>query len=155
MHLFDALIGETVHSESTTVAPGTDLAAVQCAGFTAGCAICFDLRFPVLFSRLRERGADLIFVPSAFTAATGKAHWEVLLRARAIENQVFIAAAAQAGTDGGGIKRHGCSMIIDPWGTVLKQGSASSPDIITCDIDLARVQDIRKRIPMKTNRFCE
>jgi predicted amidohydrolase len=116
-----------------------------------GQAICYDLRFPELFRRLVDQGAQIIAVPSAFTQATGRDHWEVLLRARAIENQVYVLAPNQYGRHTTTIQTYGRSMIIDPWGTVL----ATAPDgegVITAELDPDRVEQVRLQIPALRNR---
>jgi len=123
----------------------TDLAPV-------GLSICYDVRFPELYRRLAVRGARIIFIPAAFTLYTGKDHWEVLVRARAIENQTYVIAPAQVGTHNGGRRAcYGKSMIVDPWGTVL----AKAPDrecVITADLDLDHLEKIRKELPSLANR---
>ena len=116
-----------------------------------GLTICYDLRFPALFARLAEANADVIAVPAAFTVPTGKAHWEVLLRARAIEAGLFIVAAAQSGHHEDGRKTYGHSMVVDPWGEVLldmKEG----PGVAFAEIDLSRITDVRSRVPALSHR---
>ncbi|HEY3585030.1 MAG TPA: nitrilase-related carbon-nitrogen hydrolase, partial [Casimicrobiaceae bacterium] len=114
-----------------------------------GLSICYDLRFPELY---REQGdLALIVVPAAFTARTGAAHWEVLLRARAIENQCYVLAAAQAGTHPGGRRTFGHSMLVDPWGDVIAS-QAEGEGIVTGDVDAARIADVRARLPAVLHR---
>lgn len=123
IHLFDVDVpGGVSHRESATIAPGSDIVTYDCAGETVGCAICYDLRFPELFRALRDRGATVIVLPAAFTLMTGKDHWEVLCRARAIETQTHFLATGQFGSHAGGRKAcYGHSMVINPWGHVIAQ----------------------------------
>ena len=118
---------------------------------TLGLAICYDLRFPALFSRLAEAGADVIAVPAAFTVPTGRAHWEVLLRARAIEAGLFVVAAAQAGQHEDGRTTYGHSLVVDPWGDVLLD-MAENSGVAFADIELSRITDVRGRVPALSHR---
>jgi nitrilase len=123
IHLFDVDVpGGVSHRESETIAPGTEVVTYNIKGTTIGCGICYDLRFPELFRALRDKGADVIVLPAAFTLMTGKDHWEVLARARAIETQTHFVAVGQVGVHAGGKKAcYGHSMVIDPWGHVCAQ----------------------------------
>jgi predicted amidohydrolase len=116
-----------------------------------GLTICYDLRFPELFQRLSDAGADLISVPAAFTVPTGRAHWQVLLRARAIEAELFVVAAAQAGRHEDGRETYGHSLVVDPWGEVLLE-MGEEPGLAFAEIDLARIADVRSRIPVHQHR---
>jgi predicted amidohydrolase len=116
-----------------------------------GLTICYDLRFPALFERLSEAGADVIALPAAFTVPTGRAHWQVLLRARAIEAELFMVAAAQAGRHEDGRETYGHSMVVDPWGEVLVEMDGE-PGLAFAEIDLARIADVRARIPVHQHR---
>jgi predicted amidohydrolase len=116
-----------------------------------GLTICYDLRFPELFQRLSDAGADLISVPAAFTVPTGKAHWQVLLRARAIEAELFVVAAAQAGRHEDGRETYGHSLVVDPWGEVLLEMD-EEPGLAFAEIDRARIADVRSRIPVHQHR---
>ena len=116
-----------------------------------GLTICYDLRFPELFQRLSDAGADLISVPAAFTVPTGRAHWQVLLRARAIEAELFVVAAAQAGRHEDGRETYGHSLVADPWGEVLLE-MGEEPGLAMAEIDLARIADVRSRIPVHQHR---
>ena len=132
--------------ESRQVRPGDEVVVGQVDEVTLGQAICYDLRFAELFRALTLRGARVIAVPSAFMERTGRDHWEILVRARAIENQVFLIAANQLGTSGPGLRWFGRSMIVDPWGIVLAQ----APDRESCivaDLDFAAQDKIRARLP--------
>ena len=116
-----------------------------------GLTICYDLRFPALFERLSEAGAEVIAVPAAFTVPTGRAHWQVLMRARAIEAELFIIAAAQAGHHEDGRDTYGHSLVADPWGEILLE-MEGQPGLAVVDIDLGRIADVRSRIPVHNHR---
>ena len=137
--------------ESANVTPGTELVVTEVDGHSLGLTVCYDLRFPELYRSLTLLGARMITVPSAFTERTGRDHWEVLLRARAIENQVFILAPNQFGTTPGTPTSYGRSMIIDPWGTVLAQ-AGDSEGLILADLDFARQDEVRARLPCLQHR---
>ena len=147
IHLFDIDLPGMEHlKESKAVRPGEDLVVADSALGSLGLSICYDLRFPELYRALTRRGARVLCVPSAFTARTGKAHWEVLLRARAIENLAWVFAPAQYGDHGGGRSSHGHAMIVDPWGQVV----ARVPDgegIAIAEIDLERQERLRRELP--------
>jgi predicted amidohydrolase len=151
IHLFDVDVEGFAYQESTTVAPGDEIVVADAGPLRLGLAICYDLRFPEEFRIQALRGATAVSLPSAFTAVTGKDHWEPLLRARAIENQVFVIAPDQRGASTPKLNWHGRSMIVDPWGVVLAQ----APDtecFITADLDLAAQKDVRARVPSLENR---
>ena len=151
VHLFDVDIDRgPVDTESARVTPGDRLVCAVVDGVTVGLSICYDLRFPELYRSLALAGASILTVPSAFTERTGRDHWEVLLRARAIENGAFVLAPAQIGGPAGQ-PAFGRSMIVDPWGTVIAQ----APDAVTivrADLDLDRVAAVRRGIPALANR---
>lgn len=152
LHLFDIdLPGHVTFQESAFVEPGREIVVTSTPAGRLGQATCYDLRFPELFRRLVEEGATTILVPSAFTRATGRDHWEVLLRARAIENQVFLVAANQFGNHAPGISTYGRSMIIDPWGTVLATAS-DGEGIILAELDTDRLEEVRSRLPALSHR---
>lgn len=147
VHLFDvSLEGGESYRESAVVQAGEKLALAETNIGTLGLTICYDMRFPHLYRDLAHQGATVFSVPSAFTVPTGKAHWETLLRARAIENGAFVIAAAQCGEHHGGRKTYGHSMIIGPWGDVLAEGGEEA-GIIMVEIDLEDVTRARKAIP--------
>jgi len=148
IHLFDVDVGGFSYRESDGTAPGAELVTAELDGVTVGLTVCYDLRFPELYRALAlDRGARILTIPSNFTLHTGMAHWEVLLRARAIENQAFVLATGQHGTPGGLDKpSYGHSMIIDPWGTVLAQ-APDGDGVIVADLDLAAQASIRERLP--------
>jgi predicted amidohydrolase len=152
LHLFDiGLAGQPSYRESATVAGGDGVVTAEIEGVLAGLSICYDLRFPELYRLHALAGAQLLLVPAAFTAHTGRDHWELLLRARAVENQCFIIAAGQVGESMPGRACFGHSMIVDPWGTV----QACAPDevcIIMAELDFARQRRIRAELPALANR---
>ena len=152
-HLFDvALPDGTSLSESQATTPGDgSLVVADVRGVPVGMAICYDLRFPEMFRLLGARGARVVTVPSAFTVTTGKDHWHVLLRARAIENQVYVVAAAQCGRHPRGRQTYGKSLIIDPWGDVVAQVS-DGEGVATATIDLAFQDRVREALPCLTHR---
>ncbi len=152
IHLFDIEIPDRVtYQESRLVAPGQQLSMVDVGGMILGMSICYDLRFPELFRELAIAGAQILAVPAAFTTHTGRDHWEVLLRARAIENQCYVVAAGQVGDHEPGRSCFGRSMIIDPWGTIVAQ-APDEPGIAIADIDPARIARIRAEVPSLANR---
>lgn len=147
MHLFDVdLPGRVTVRESDGRVPGTDVVAAATELGTIGMSICYDLRFPELYRRLAAAGATILTIPSAFTAHTGAAHWEPLLRARAIENQAYVIAANQTGTSPHGFADYGHSMIVDPWGTVVAH-AGDAEDVITAEIDADHLTRIREEMP--------
>jgi deaminated glutathione amidase len=152
IHLFDVDIpGRVSYQESRKVAPGQDVVTVDIDGVTFGMSICYDLRFPELYRQLAVAGAQVLLVPAAFTAHTGRDHWEVLLRARAIENQCYVVAAGQIGDHEPGRSCFGRSMVVDPWGTVVTQ----VPDgvgIAVAEVDVDRIRRVREEIPSLANR---
>ena len=152
IHLYDVSIGHDVLSqESATVAPGDEIVVADVDGLRLGLTICYDLRFPELYRLLALEGAEIVAVPAAFHAFTGKDHWEVLIRARAIENQVFVVAPCAWGRHPSGWVSHGRSMIVDPWGIVL----ATAPDgvgLAVADCDLTALERIRRELPSLANR---
>jgi predicted amidohydrolase len=153
IHLFDVDLpsGESWR-ESAVYSAGKDVALVNGTPVgKLGLTICYDLRFPALFARLAEANADLISVPAAFTVPTGRAHWHVLLRARAIEAGLFVVAAAQVGRHADGRQTFGHSLVIDPWGEVLLD-MGEETGVGFADIDLARISEVRSRIPALSHR---
>jgi len=152
IHLFDVTLGqgEKDYRESAVIRPGGRAVVAEAAGQRIGMSICYDLRFPLLYRALARAGAQVLTVPAAFTVPTGRAHWHVLLRARAIENEAFVLAAGQSGTHESGRATYGHSMIIAPWGDVLAE-AGDGPGVILADVDAARVTDMRRRIPVLEN----
>jgi len=152
IHLFDATLpGAPAYRESATYAAGETAVVSAAAGLRLGFSICYDVRFPALYRALAEAGAELIAVPAAFTVPTGAAHWQVLLRARAIETGSFVVAAAQAGRHENGRQTYGHSMIVDPWGRVLGEMDGAGTGVVVADIDPAAVAEARARVPALAN----
>ena len=147
IHLFDIDVpGAQTQKESNAIAAGRGMVVANLGDFELGMTICFDLRFPELYRELSLNGATVLAVPAAFNATTGAAHWEILLRARAIENHAFVVAAAQVGVTAEGIATYGHSLIIGPWGDVLAESTKDGPDMIVATIDLAQVAQRRSQI---------
>jgi predicted amidohydrolase len=154
IHMFDVDLasGETWR-ESNAYEPGREVVAVDGTPLgRLGLTICYDLRFPALFAALGNRRCDAIAVPAAFTRPTGAAHWHVLLRARAIEASAFVIAAAQVGQHEDGRETYGHSLVVDPWGDVLLDMGGEEPGLAFCDIDLARIAEVRAQLPSLANR---
>ncbi len=155
IHLFDITAPDgTEYRESASFKPGEAVVTYDCEGVTVGCSICYDIRFPFLFQALMDRGATLIAMPAAFTMQTGKDHWEVLLRARAIETECYLAAAAQTGTftQGGQVRTtYGHSMVVDPWGHVTARAS-DGVGTVAARIEPERVARVRAMIPVARHR---
>jgi len=153
LHLFDVDVPGMVFHETDTCVPGTDVVVGEAPFGRVGMSICYDLRFPELYRAHVDRGAVLLAVPAAFTATTGKAHWEPLLRARAIETQTWVIAPGQVGhhDDGGLRNSHGHSMIIDPWGCVVAQ-AGEAPGLALAEIDLDHVATVRRGMPLRDHR---
>lgn len=153
IHLFDVeLDSEESYKESETIANGTKVVVADTPFGKLGFAICYDLRFPELFRQLIDKGAEIIVLPSAFTATTGKAHWEILVRARAIENLCYVIAADQGGYHLSGRSTYGDSMIVDPWGNILNRLSQGA-GVVIADIDIARMNNTRRTFPCLQHRI--
>src|SRR4029077_11092345 len=151
IHMFDVEVGDVTYRESELERAGDEIELGDAEGTKVGLTICYDLRFPELYRILAVRGARVITVPSAFTERTGRDHWEVLIRARAIENQLFMVAAGQIGEAPPHYRSYGRSMIVDPWGVVLAQ----APDtecFVTAGLDFDSQDTIRERLPSLRNR---
>lgn len=154
MHLFDVNVPPDVSfAESATCVPGSEVVVVPTALGTIGLSICYDLRFPELYRKMVDLGAEILTVPAAFTLPTGKDHWHPLLRARAIETQCYVLAPGQFGLhDDRGLRQsYGHSMIVDPWGHIVGMAS-DGPGLALAEIDLDRVQRIRRSIPVRAHR---
>ncbi|MBL7000288.1 MAG: carbon-nitrogen hydrolase family protein [Gammaproteobacteria bacterium] len=153
IHLFDVALpdeGESYH-ESAVIQSGVHPVVVDLGSLKLGLAVCYDLRFPELFRLLIDKGADVILLPAAFTAVTGKAHWHALLKARAIENLSFVVASAQGGYHVNGRETYGHSLILDPWGNVLDEIKSGSGYAIA-DLNLSQQKQLRKRFPVLSHR---
>jgi deaminated glutathione amidase len=151
IHMFDVEIGGQVYRESEAEEPGEETLVCDVEGWKVGLSVCYDLRFPELYRILALDGAELITVPAAFTLYTGKDHWELLLRARAVENQCYVAAANEWGPHEGGKASYGRSTIVDPWGVVLAQ-AADEDTVIAAELDRAHLLRIRESLPSLANR---
>jgi len=150
IHLFDVEVGGHVYRESEAEEPGEE-PVVAPLDWPVGLSICYDLRFPELYRILALEGALVVTVPAHFTLHTGKDHWELLLRARAVENQLYVAAAAQIGETMRGKQSYGRSLIVDPWGLVLAQ-APDEETVISAELDRARLEDVRARLPSLASR---
>jgi deaminated glutathione amidase len=152
IHMFDVVVAGKEYRESDSEEPGVEVVLSEAAeGVPLGLSVCYDLRFPELFRILAVEGARVIALPAAFTKVTGAAHWEILVRARAIENQAFVVAADQVGTHPPDNESFGGSTIVDPWGEVL----ARAPDeecFVAAELDLARQDEVREQLPSLANR---
>ena len=151
IHMFDVEVGGQVYRESDSDEPGDEIVVSDVAGIPLGLSVCYDLRFPELYRILAVRGARVITIPAAFTKVTGQAHWELLIRARAVENQAFVVAADQTGTHPPDKESFGGSTIVDPWGEVL----ARAPDdecFVAADLDFDRQDEVREKLPSLANR---
>lgn len=154
IHMFDVdLASGEAWRESAAYRPGDEVVSLDKTPVgRLGLTVCYDLRFPALFGELGNRRCDAIAVPAAFTRPTGAAHWHILLRARAIEASAFIIAAAQVGAHEDGRTTYGHSLVVDPWGEVLLDMGSDAPGLGFCDIDLARIADVRAQVPSLANR---
>lgn len=153
IHLFDVCLAEAneTYEESRTIAPGDNIVVADTPVGRMGMTVCYDLRFPEQFRKMLEQGMQFFVLPSAFTAHTGRAHWEVLVRARAIENLSYGIAAAQGGYHINGRETHGDSMIVDPWGVVLDRLPRGS-GVVVADVDLERLANVRRNFPATEHR---
>ena len=151
IHLFDVKAPDREYLESKTVAPGAEIVTAKAGAATLGLSVCYDVRFPELYRLLALRGAEVLAVPAAFTLQTGKDHWELLLRARAVENQAFVVAPAQWGRKADGRWTYGRSMIVDPWGTIMAQCPDRDGHAIA-NLDLDFLDSFRKEFPALANR---
>jgi predicted amidohydrolase len=155
VHLFDVTVGDTDYRESDSDEPGEEIVTSEAAdGTRVGLSVCYDVRFPELYRILALHGAFVLTVPANFTRTTGAAHWEVLLRARAVENQAFVLAPAQTGEYPPGQPAYGNSMIVDPWGEVLARASGNPGDetFVAAELDFARLAEVREKLPSLQNR---
>ncbi|MDO8348472.1 MAG: carbon-nitrogen hydrolase family protein [Rugosibacter sp.] len=153
MHLFGFDNGAERYDEAATIEAGSEIVTCELAGLRAGLAICYDLRFPEFFRRMAQpEPIDLIVLPAAFTETTGRAHWEILLRARAIENQCYVVAAAQGGRHPNERMTHGNSMIIDPWGEILARRDKGE-GVIIAELEPCRLREVRTRLPALQHRI--
>ena len=148
IHMFDVELSDTeAYHESATYRAGDSLVTATAASARLGLSICYDVRFPALYRRLAQAGADILSVPAAFTRTTGRAHWHVLLRARAIETGCFAIAPAQGGHHADGRETYGHSLVVSPWGEVIAEKPDDAPGLLMAEIDLGQVAEARRRIP--------
>ena len=153
IHMFDVEVDGVEYRESEHSEPADEIVVSETAqGLGLGLTICYDLRFPELYRILALRGARIVAIPAAFTRVTGEAHWEILLRARAIENQVFVIAPGQGRLPGPDRDSYGNSMIVDPWGEVLARAGGEGACFVAAELDLARQDEIREKLPSLANR---
>lgn len=152
IHLFDVDLADgTRYRESASTTPGSSPVVVPIGGFGIGLSVCYDVRFPELYRALVDAGADVLTVPAAFTVHTGKDHWHVLVRARAIESQAWVVAAAQCGRHPGGKTTYGHSMVIDPWGTTVAEASDHA-GVVVADVDRGYLNKVRESLPSLRHR---
>ncbi len=152
VHLFAFEQGEERYDEARVLRAGGSPVAVQAGSMRVGLSVCYDLRFPEFYRALMNPPCDLICVPAAFTVPTGRAHWELLLRARAVENQCYVIAAAQGGKHPNGRRTWGHSLIVDPWGDVIAQRAEDGEGIVVAEVDPERLREIRQRLPALAHR---
>jgi predicted amidohydrolase len=152
IHMFDVVVGGREYRESDAEEAGDEIVVSDAGDVSLGLTVCYDLRFPELYRILAVRGARVLTVPSAFTAVTGAAHWDTLVRARAIENQAFVVAADQIGVHPGGNESYGGSQIVDPWGDVLVR-AADEECFVAADLDFDRQDEVRATLPSLANRM--
>ena len=152
LHLFEVDTKDSKIKEADWFIPGLSPESVGVDGITVGLSICYDLRFPELFRKYSEEGCTVLTIPASFTTPTGTAHWDVLCRARAIENQSFVVAANQVGVGAGGVDTYGHSLIIDPWGTCLAVGSDKDEDLLIATLEFDNLAKIRDQLPALKHR---
>ena len=152
MHLFRYDNGTEQYDEGRVLAAGAEPVAFDAAGVRVGLSVCYDLRFPELYRALMQPPCDLLSVPSAFTYPTGAAHWEMLLRARAVENQCYVIAAAQGGTHENGRRTYGHSLIVDPWGEIVAIRREEGEGVVVAELDAARMASVRMQLPALAHR---
>ena len=152
MHLFRYDNGTEQYDEGRVLVAGAEPVAFDAAGVRVGLSVCYDLRFPELYRALMQPPCDLLSVPSAFTYPTGAAHWEMLLRARAVENQCYVIAAAQGGTHENGRRTYGHSLVVDPWGEIVAIRREEGEGVVVAELDAARMASVRMQLPALAHR---
>ncbi len=153
LHLFDVDLGETLRvTESDSLHPGKEISCLETGLAKIGISICYDLRFPELYREQSRRGVELMCIPAAFTQKTGRDHWHLLARARAVENQCFVIAANQVGEHAPGSASYGHSLIIDPWGEVIAEATADANGVIVADLQAEVLTNIRRKLPALQHR---
>lgn len=149
IHLFDVTVSETEsYRESDTTEPGDAVVVVDTPVGKLGLSVCYDIRFAGLYMQLLNRGAEIIAIPSAFTVKTGEAHWQLMCRARAVENFCYVVGSAQGGTHPSGRQTYGHSLIVEPWGTIVQEQLQSGDGVVYADVDLKKLHEIRDSIPI-------
>ena len=152
IHMFDVQVDDRdAYVESAYIEAGGEIVVAELFGVPMGITVCYDVRFPELYRTLALSGARVLFVPAAFTVPTGRDHWEVLLRARAIENSCYVAAIGQVGHHYGDRHTYGHSMLIDPWGRIVAEAGGEDPEVLVADVDLAVLEETRVRVPSLAN----
>lgn len=153
IHLFDVTVSETEsYRESDTTEPGDSIVVIDTPVGKLGLAVCYDVRFPALFTELLNRGAEIIALPSAFTVKTGQAHWHLLTRARAVDTFCYVIGSAQVGTHANGRQTYGHTLIVEPWGTIVSEIAEPNPGVVYAEIDLNKLHSTRKSIPVFHHR---
>lgn len=153
IHLFDVVLSPSeTYRESDTTQPGDSVIVVDSPFGKIGMSVCYDVRFPELYRAMFNQGAEIFVIPSAFTMKTGEAHWELLARARAVEDFCYVIGACQGGTHSSGRKTYGHSLIINPWGTVIARNTDEEPGVIFAEINLDSLHEIRKAIPVEKHQ---
>ena len=147
IHLFDAIVDGKIIKEADFLSHGKHGEIISVEEFKVGLSVCYDLRFPDLYQTYSRQGAQVLTVPSCFTKKTGQAHWESLLRARAIENLAYVLAPNQIGVDSRGMESYGNSMVVSPWGEIIAQGSSREEEIIYADISMEKIKEARTKLP--------
>lgn len=148
IHLFDSYLEYATVQESKWYKAGDQPQMAKIGNFCLGMSICYDLRFPELYRYYASKGVNVLLIPSSFTKPTGQAHWEVLCRARAIENQCFVLAPNQVGKGAAGIETFGNSLVVDPWGNIIGKGDSGSEKLVTAEIDLVKLAESRRNLPV-------
>lgn len=149
IHLFDVKLSDKeIYQESASIIPGSDIVVIESPVGKLGVAVCFDIRFPDQFKKMVELGAEIIAIPAAFTVKTGQAHWEILMRSRAIDNFCYLIAACQGGRHPNGRETYGHSMIVAPWGNILASENQNHKGLIYAEIDLTKVHEARRTLPV-------
>ncbi len=150
IHLFDVVISETEsYKESDTTQAGTEVVVIDTPVGRLGLSVCYDIRFPGLYTELLNQGAEIIAIPAAFTVKTGEAHWKILAQSRAVENFCYVLGAAQGGLHSSGRKTYGHALIVEPWGTVVQETGGIGNSIVYAEVDLKKLHAIRASIPVK------
>jgi predicted amidohydrolase len=152
IHLFDAVIDGKVVKESKLFASGRRIQMAEVEGLRLGMSICYDLRFPLMYQKYRQKGCEILSIPASFTKKTGEAHWTSLIRARAIENLSFVVAPNQIGKDGKGIAAYGHSMIVSPWGEILAEASEDKEEVVYAFLSKKSLDEARRRLPGIQNK---